>query len=514
MKRFEGSRSTNCRNRYDRLKLKFERDVKILSEYVEKHPDDPRWWYYLGASYEGTGDRFRAAAAFGECVARRRVGVEAAWAAYKQAEQLFILEQLPATIDAAVRGMGADATFAECAWLAAVASYRLKKNDQAIAWARIAIAVGRYKGCGTDRAWFRHMPALYELPYDVLRSALSDEKERQQANDDFYSAKLARIGAIDETDLDRLSIARDAPESNRSEARAMLRPPPLKDSCPSVQFTRIQFEPSHPYRPMNPSICMHNDEMWCVVRTVNYELDGRDYHIDDPYGIVRTENYLGKLKLNGELVGPRLMADLDTSPRQPSRIVGYEDIRLVSIKATRGNVLAGSATVCDHDASRRQMARLELDINGDVRRATVQQTNQLHEKNWMPLSIDGEFAWIYSIDPTAVIPGPLWKCPFALDHLRGGAAIPFEDGYLCVAHEVIESDDGRIYLHRFVSLSVQFLVTAVSPAWFFTHYGIEFCAGLALVGDELVLSYGIDDREAWIARVSVDQVKAMLKVAP
>ena len=224
---------------------------------------------------------------------------------------------------------------------------------------------------------------------------------------------------------------------------------------------------------------------------------------------MRTENYLGKLKPDGEFVEPRLMADLDTSPRQTSRIVGYEDIRLVSIKATRGNVLAGSATVCDRDASRRQMARLEFDINGDVRRATVQQTNQLHEKNWMPLSVDGEFTWIYSLDPTAVIPGPLRKCPFALEHLRGGAAIPFEDGYLCVAHEVIESDDGRIYLHRFVRLNELFEVASVSPAWIFAHYGIEFCAGLAQIGEEIVLSYGIDDREAWIARMDVKSLEAI-----
>ena len=492
----------------ERLRLKFERDVKILSEHVEKHPDDPRWWYYLGASYEGTGDRFRSAAAFGECVSRRRIGVEAAWAAYKQAEQLFILEQYHAAIDAAVRGMGADATFAECAWIAAVSSYKIKRTDQSIAWARIAIAVGRYKGCGPDRAWFRHMPALYELPYDVLRSALSDEKERQQANDDFYAAKLARIGVSDEGNLDHLSISRDVPESNRHEARSMLRPPPLEDLCPSVRFTRIAFEPPNGYHPMNPSICTHKGELWCVVRTVNYKIKNGVYDIGDYDGIVRTENYLGRLQLDGNFVEPpHRMVDLDASPRQPSQIVGYEDIRLISL----GNVLSGSSTVCDRNASRRQMARLDFDVSGDIRQAEVQKTNQLHEKNWMPISVDGEFAWIYSLDPTAVVPGPLRKCPFALEHLRGGAAIPFEDGYLCVTHEVVESNEGRVYLHRFVQLDEAFNVIGVSAAWIFNHYGIEFCAGLVQIEDDFVISYGLEDGEAWIARVSVSDVADRLK---
>ncbi len=495
----------------EQLALKFARDVALLSKFTAAHPEDPRWWYYLGASYEGIGDRFRAAAAFGECVTRRRVGYEAAWAAYKQAEQLFVLEQLQAAIDAAVRGMGADATFAECAWIAAVASYRIGRNDQAVTWARIAVAVGRYKGCGTDRSWFRYPPALYELPYDVLRSALSDEQERRQANEDFYAAKLTRIGATDDDDLEEISISRDEPIANRNEARAMLRPPMLVKYCPSARAERIRFDPPDGQYPMNPTICIHNNELWCVVRAVNYTIKGRSYTVNDPNRIVRTQNYIGRLLSDGEFIQPRLMLDLDPATRQISGIEGYEDVRLISIEKDGKNLLSGSATVCDRDASRRQIARLELSEEGDVRRAVVQRTNQLHEKNWMPLPVNGEITWIYSLDPVAILPGPCHRSPFALDHLRGGAAVALGDGYLCVTHEVVESDEGRIYLHRFVSMDQEFKVTAVSKTWIFEHYGIEFCAGIACVNGEVLLSYGIDDREAKIARVDANEVEKILE---
>jgi predicted GH43/DUF377 family glycosyl hydrolase len=76
-------------------------------------------------------------------------------------------------------------------------------------------------------------------------------------------------------------------------------------------------------------------------------------------------------------------------------------------------------------------------------------------------------------------------------------------------HEVIEADEGRIYLHRFVKLDEEFHVTAVSPAWVFEHYGIEFCCGVACDEDELILSFGIRDCEAWITRVNVKEIKAM-----
>lgn len=492
----------------EQAKRKFTRDVVLLKRYILDHADDPRWWYYLGQSFEGLDQKQDAAEAFGECFKRRGgAGEEAAWAAYKQAVQLYNLERYDQAIAAAARGLGADSTFTECAWFAAVCCARLQRKSQATAWARMAEATGYYKRPAVRRAYFRHLPALYELPYDVLRFSLSDDTERAEAEAEFVKAKLARVGAKDDRDLDALSIRRDV--FNRYEARCMLRPLPLVASCPSAQNTQILFEPPNGWHPMNPSICWHDGDIWCVIRTINYTLSGRNYTIHDKDGIVRTENYLGILTPDIRLGDAAAMRDLDPSPRQKSRIVGYEDVRLVSVAGEFGPVLCASATVCDRAPDRRLIARLDLNDDGDVTHAEVQPTNQLHEKNWMPLSVDGEFTYIYSLDPTAILPGPLSPCPFALEHLRGGAAIPFKGGYLCVVHETIEADEGRIYLHRFVKLDVGFNVTAVSPAWVFAHHGIEFCAGLIEDDGQLVLSYGLGDKEAWITTVKISEVEAM-----
>lgn len=494
----------------EQLTLKFSRDVRILSAYVKENPDDPRWWYYLGASYEGLKMQERAAEAFGECVTRRKIGNEAAWAAYKQAGQLFILKRFSEAVTAAARGVAANSTSAECAWVAATASWHAGQRDQAVAWARIAEAVGLYKGCGGARTHFRYLPALYELPYDVLKWALPTEEGRKQAEVDFRNAKRARVGAADDHELDRLSVSRNARTPNREEARSMLRPGKLSDVCPSAREVKIQFEPPGRRHPMNPSICQHNGELWCVVRAVNYTITGKRYTIHDADGVVRTENYLGRLEADGTFAEPRLMLDLDTRVRCPSLIVGYEDVRIVSL----GSEIAASATVCDRNPNRRLIARLYLSHEGDVEHAIVQPSNQEHEKNWMPLAVGGKLTWIYSLDPTAVLPGPLRECPFALEHLRGGAVVSFEGGYLCVMHEVIDTDQGRIYLHRFVYLDEEFWVTAVSPAWVFAHHGIEFCCGVVINGDELILSYGIDDQEARIMKVDMKEVEAMEWMTP
>jgi hypothetical protein len=202
------------------------------------------------------------------------------------------------------------------------------------------------------------------------------------------------------------------------------------------------------------------------------------------------------------------MLDRDRSPRAPNPfIVGYEDVRLAVLDGR----LAGIATVCDRDPSRRQIAQLELDADGCVVRAIVQPSRQEHEKNWMPLPdcVGPELTWIYQIGEHVPEGSDL-----SLDHLRGGAIGAFEQSWLAVVHEVVDADEGRRYLHRLVRLDAEFTVTAVSAAWVFAHHGIEFCAGLAVQGDDVVLTYGVEDHEAWVVRVPVEQVLKMEWIAP
>ena len=482
------------------LARKFSRDVDVLLDFIAENEGDPRWWMYLGQSLEGLGKKTRAAEAYRRCVELRRVGDEAAWAAYRQADMLYQLGRHEEAIAAAARGLGANPLFAECAWMAAVVALKRGHREQAVVWARMAEAIN---GCGTQRSFFRYPPALYELPYDVLRFALPDEEGRKRASQDYQAALHARFGVSSDLELDRLSVSRSAPWSKREEARSLLRPERIHTTCPSVRFTPIDFKPPNGWHAMNPSICVHEGELWCVVRTVNYWVKGRKYGVNDPDGITRTENYLGRFRRDGRLTGMRRMRDRDSSPRQPSHVVGYEDVRLVSV----GGKLVGSATV--HDRGGVQVAALRIE-GGNVVRAMVQRTERV-EKNWMPFERNGKAAWIYSLDSTVVLPaGTKRKCPFAIEHLRGGAVTEFDRGYLAVTHEVVDEVDGRIYLHRFVRLNAKLVVTAVSPAFIFAHYGIEFAAGLIVDGGKVVVSFGIEDKEAWIMRVDAKEIEAML----
>lgn len=158
----------------DAVLRKRTRDIRILLAHTAAHPDEPRWWYYLGDALQGVGRCDEAIAAYDRCQALRGWPEEAAWACYRAAE----CEEARGSNDAAVRwcalGLTHHGAIAELPWLAGVCSYRLGRYADAVAWARRAEALGMVRGTGetVGRIGFRYPPALYEGPYDVLRYAL------------------------------------------------------------------------------------------------------------------------------------------------------------------------------------------------------------------------------------------------------------------------------------------------------------------------------------------------------
>lgn len=102
----------------------------------------------------------------------------------------------------------------------------------------------------------------------------------------------------------------------------------------------------------------------------------------------------------------------------------------------------------------------------------------------------------------------------AIDHLRGGSSpVAFDGGWLHAAHASLDIDGrGRCYLHRLVQLDAGWRVVGVTRAFYFARRGIEFASGLRRDGDALQVAFGVNDREAWLARISVEGVRRALAV--
>lgn len=155
---------------------KLQRDRQILERQCVLHPDDGRWWYYLGQTLEGLEDLPAAMAAFRRCGEVDSWLEEAAWGYFKAASCLSRLERHREALECCALGMTRDNGLAELPWLAAFSCHRLGENRAAERWAEMAILLGNYEGleAGAERVGFRHLPAWFEGPFDVLRFALAE----------------------------------------------------------------------------------------------------------------------------------------------------------------------------------------------------------------------------------------------------------------------------------------------------------------------------------------------------
>jgi hypothetical protein len=242
-----------------------------------------------------------------------------------------------------------------------------------------------------------------------------------------------------------------------------------------------------------------------------YDIDGKgsDITADNP---IRTRNFLAKLdkelnvKEETEIVPPENV--------KWGLVRGWEDMRLFH----QNHVPHVSATVREaneYGLCQQWMGRLQSD--GEVIRvedAMAMPGFQQYEKNWMPV-INGHVRFIYQLGKVVTPGGNMGtrECPVNPEHIRGSSqAIPFRSGYLAIVHEAIHNPQGqRVYFHRFAFFDYELNVKTVSKPFVFHEKQIEFCAGLTRDADgSFLISYGVKDEAAWIAKVDPKDVAEFL----
>jgi predicted GH43/DUF377 family glycosyl hydrolase len=232
-------------------------------------------------------------------------------------------------------------------------------------------------------------------------------------------------------------------------------------------------------------------------------------------------NYM--LELDWDLAVRRIepIVDRTTGPtRYRSQIQGYEDCRLFEAGAR----WYATATVCDlNPVERREIALLEF-AGADIVavRGLAGPHAERHEKNWMPFQRLGTPHLLYSCGPTivlrcdpergAVAEVSRREAPQEAANLRGGSqGVEVDAGHLFVVHEVDYREHALRYVHRFVLLDGELSLAALSRPFSFTSDRVEFCAGMARRGDELVLSFGVSDAAAGLATLELGQALALLE---
>jgi len=212
-----------------------------------------------------------------------------------------------------------------------------------------------------------------------------------------------------------------------------------------------------------------------------------------------------------------VVAKPDFIKTYPSHLIGYDDMRWFEFKGEIWGISNSMITKENQKTQELVLHRLDNKTHqvNKLLRLTGYKDNEC-QKNWMPLVKDKELYLVYSLDPVVVLKPDLETGVCTVVHnkpskndytrIRGGSCfVPYKGNYVAAVHEVIFRDHRRFYFTRFVQLDRKFNIFSVSkPIWFKTK-SVEFAAGLAIHDKKVYVTFGLDDSEAYMATLTMQQ---------
>lgn len=311
----------------------------------------------------------------------------------------------------------------------------------------------------------------------------------------------------------------------------------LENLAPALQVSRrLKFADIgiSDYKPTNPSIVASPivpGEWWVNVRYVNYHCNEKnEYHCNNPNEkVVHTKSVFYAISKTFQTTCTFIWEDKTTFLKWPSPVMDLEDVRIV----TRGNELLCTATSREVLASTEpQIVLCKMNIQtrkitGGLRLIAPKLDEQyVCQKNWLPfVDSTGSLCVVYTFGPmfqileVDEITGQCtvkheFPTGLRFQDVRGGSApVPMkfrnQAGYICTVHYAYDQPNvRRHYLHRFIWLDMQYRPKYVSQSWTLhgAPLGIEFVMSAVASGDSILLSYGKNDIEAYLAEVAVSTI--------
>jgi predicted GH43/DUF377 family glycosyl hydrolase len=296
---------------------------------------------------------------------------------------------------------------------------------------------------------------------------------------------------------------------------------------------------------MNPSVFVHKGKILLNIRHVNYILyhsEGKQFphqwgplvyiHPENDVAL-KTHNVMCELDENMNLISAgRVNMVLDTDPTW--NFVGLEDARLFSWDDKL--YLCGVRRDCYDSKGKGRMEMAEIDfIDGEWREISRNpipapgDDASYCEKNWMPvLDMPGHFVkWVnpmqlvqFDIENKTTIDTHVndkERAPYVNDFRGGSQVIRInENQRMAFIHEtnLLKDPFGRKdgdYSHRVVIWDNDWNMVHASKAFHFmgtyydhvtdNDYNIEFVTGVAVLGNDLLISFGWQDNASFILKI-------------
>jgi tetratricopeptide (TPR) repeat protein len=307
------------------------------------------------------------------------------------------------------------------------------------------------------------------------------------------------------------------------------RPRRLEELIGPVPTSYLGGELEHPWTMLNPSIANGEEGFGILMRIVNWRYlestpeaiaEGR-YVIQGRDRFNRNRTLLQLHDAAGDIVSTTELFEPLHRPRLPLLIRGFEDCRLFWWRDSWHAVVCVS-DISPYDQYQMAMVRIDGDHFEDFVPLLGPTRHPQPEKNWMPFVVGDRLLFVYGPHPFVVLewdPERLHitevqrvATPPSMAGLRGGSqGVRVDDGWVFLVHERRVSTSRHLYVHQLLKIDDSFTPVGLSPPFVLQRYGIEFVAGMAEWGTDLLLSFGVQDRTAWLAAVPRDRFLELLE---
>lgn len=316
----------------------------------------------------------------------------------------------------------------------------------------------------------------------------------------------------------------------------------VKDSGGSILPLIIPSEKLMGPSIANPSILVKKSgEILVNLRNLNYFLFHSENNIHEhKWGplvylhpeadqTLTTYNYIAHLDSNLQIKSFHKVdtSKLDEEPKWT--FIGLEDARLVEWE-DRVYLCGVRRDTTTNGQGRMELSELHITQTGvsEVSRERIPVPNDQEsycEKNWMPV-LNIPYHFIKWSNPTecAVYHPTLKKTtsytrdtiiPEMPDWRGGSQVIPFGEGYLALVHETYlyytePQKKDATYRHRFLFWDKDFNLIKYSNNFSFLGGKIEFACGLASLGDDILITFAMQDNASYILKVSSKFIEEFL----
>lgn len=286
---------------------------------------------------------------------------------------------------------------------------------------------------------------------------------------------------------------------------------------------KLEFEKEENFFPLNPSICRFKDNFYCIVRTTNYLINNENKYIvqdggKNDWNNFKNINYLLKMDLDLNIIeSNKLIYDKDEY---------FEDCRLFVYNKNLYFTATNFIKVFSN--FQKWIALFKIEDNNKVIKIKEFKINgSMCEKNWLPFHVEYPIGQEEEENESILIiknhnPMTILKYDFEKDNLdvysnikynfndvkfRGSASPKeYKDRYLYIIHEVYNSN----YYNRFIYMNKDLKIEKMSGLFKILNERIEFIGGLEIYNDEIIISYGVMDKEAYICKMKLEELDKML----